>query len=151
MEGRNYWGKNNYNCKYTAWGSWKSPSSPYLKYTWEFIEIFAKGELRKKGKKEDIDITADEFKKWVVTKWVIAPERNMKQYNHPAMFPEQLAIRAIKLFSYRNDVIVDPFNGAGTTTAVAKMLGRRYLGIDISQKYCEIAEQRTKNKPVLLL
>ena len=47
-KGEILWEKNNYNCKYTAWGSWKSPSSPYLKYTWEFLEIFCKGDLKKK-------------------------------------------------------------------------------------------------------
>ena len=44
-KGEILWEKNNYNCKYTAWGSWKSPSSPYLKYTWEFLEIFCKNGL----------------------------------------------------------------------------------------------------------
>jgi DNA modification methylase len=43
----------------------------------------------------------------------------MKKYDHPAMFPEALAERVLKLFSYKNDIILDPFNGAGTTTAVA--------------------------------
>lgn len=141
-KGEILWEKNNYNCKYTAWGSWKSPSSPYLKYTWEFVEIFAKGDLKKKGAKEDIDITDEEFKKWVVAKWSIAPERNMKRYDHPAMFPEELVERALKLFSYRNDIVLDPFNGVGTTTAVAKRLGRRYLGIDVSEEYCVRAERR---------
>ncbi len=143
-KGEILWEKNNYNCKYTAWGSWKSPSSPYLKYTWEFLEIYAKGTLKKEGRPEDIDIRAEEFKEWVVARWAIAPERNMRQYGHPAMFPEHLVERVLKLFSYRNDVILDPFNGAGTTTAVAKRLGRRYLGIDISEEYCRIARERTE-------
>jgi len=141
-KGEILWEKNNYNCKYTAWGSWKSPSNPYLKYTWEFLEIYAKGSLKKDGKKENIDITADEFKKWVVAKWSIAPERDMKKYGHPAMFPEKLVERVLKLFSFKNDIILDPFNGVGTTTAVAKKLNRRYLGIDISKEYCEIAIKR---------
>ena len=81
-KGEILWEKNNYNCKYTAWGSWKSPSSPYLKYTWEFVETFCKGDLTKRGDKENIDITADEFKQWVVAKWSIAPERRMKEYGH---------------------------------------------------------------------
>lgn len=139
------WEKNNYNCKYTAWGSWKSPSNPYLKYTWEFLEVFCKGDMRKHGRKEDIDITADEFKEWVVAKWSIAPERNMKEYNHPAMFPEALAERVIKLFSYKGDVVLDPFNGVGTTTATANKYGRQYLGIDIARDYSRIARQRTDN------
>jgi len=141
-KGEVLWEKNNYNCKYTAWGSWKSPSNPYLKYTWEFIEIFCKGEMKKTGEKENIDISADEFKEWVVAKWSVSPERKMKKYDHPAMFPEALAERVLKLFSYQNDIILDPFNGAGTTTAVAKRLNRRFLGIDISELYCKTARDR---------
>lgn len=143
-KGEILWQKHNYNCKYTAWGSWKSPSSPYLKYTWEFLEIFCKGDLKKPGKKENIDIAANEFKKWVLAEWAIAPEKNMKKYNHPAMFPEKLVERVLKLFSYREDVILDPFNGVGSTTVVAKKLGRKYLGIDTSKEYCKTAEKRLK-------
>lgn len=141
-KGEILWEKNNYNCKYTAWGSWKSPSSPYLKYTWEFLEIFSKGDLKKIGDKTNIDIIDTEFKEWVNAKWSIAPERDMKKFNHPAMFPEKLVERVLKLFSFKNDIILDPFNGAGTTTVVAKKLNRRYLGIDISKEYCEIAKKR---------
>jgi DNA modification methylase/predicted DNA-binding transcriptional regulator AlpA len=141
-KGEIIWEKNNYNCKYTAWGSWKSPSNPYLKYTWEFLEIFSKGSLKKEGDKNNIDISADEFKEWVVAKWAIAPEKDMAKYGHPAMFPEELARRVIKLFSYQNDVVLDPFNGVGTTTAVAKKLNRKFVGIDISKEYCEKALKR---------
>jgi DNA modification methylase len=138
------WEKNNYNCKYTAWGSWKSPSSPYLKYTWEFLEVFCKGSLKKQGSADNIDISAEEFKKWVVAKWSIAPERKMEQFGHPAMFPEELAERAIKLFSFQGDVILDPFCGMGTAPTVAKRLQRRYLGIDVSKEYCAKARQRVE-------
>ena len=81
------WEKNNYNAKYTAWGSWKSPSMPYIKYTWEFIEVFDKETHKKCGRQEDIDITAEEFKEWVLGRWSFPPEIHMKDYNHPAMFP----------------------------------------------------------------
>ena len=78
-KGEILWEKNNYNCKYTAWGSWKSPSSPYLKYTWEFVEVFCKGVLKKDGSPENADISGDDFKKWVcMPKWSIAPERKMR-------------------------------------------------------------------------
>ena len=136
------WEKNHYNCNYTAWGSWKSPSKPYLKYTWEFIEIFCKGELKKEGNSENADISGDEFKKWVLAKWAVAPEHKMKKYGHPAMFPEELAYRVLRLFSFKNDIILDPFCGAGTTCLVAKKTNRNYIGIDISKKYCSIAEDR---------
>jgi DNA modification methylase len=105
-------------------------------------EVFAKGDLKKEGPRDAIDITADEFKKWVVARWPVAPERRMKEYDHPAMFPEELVRRALKLFSYEGDVVLDPFNGTGTTCVVAKKLNRVYLGIDISEKYCAIAERR---------
>jgi DNA modification methylase len=148
-KGEILWDKHNYSCKYTAWGSWKSPSNPYLKYTWEFLEIFCKGDLRHDGDWRMADITADEFKKWVYAKWDIQPEYNMKKYGHPAMFPEELVERALKLFSFKGDVILDPFNGVGTTTAVAKRLSRRYLGIDVSEEYCKKAEERVKGTQVV--
>ncbi len=144
-KGEILWDKHNYNCKYTAWGSWKSPSSPYLKHTWEFLEIFCKGDLKHPGDKRQADITADEFKKWVYAKWDIPPEYNMKKFGHPAMFPEPLVERVLKLFSFKGDLILDPFNGVGTTTVVAKRLSRNYIGIDISDEYCRKAEERLKN------
>ncbi len=149
-KGEILWEKHNYNCKYTAWGSWKSPSNPYLKYTWEFLEIFSKGTLKHYGEKENADITADEFKKWVYAKWDIAPEFKMKKYGHPAMFPEELTERVIKLFSFRGDIVLDPFGGVGTTCAVAKRLGRKYLCIDVSEEYCKKAEERLRNVQVQL-
>jgi DNA modification methylase len=149
-KGEIIWDKHNYNCKYTAWGSWKSPSNPYLKYTWEFLEIFCKGTLTHRGPKKNADITGDEFKKWVYAKWDIAPEYRMKEYGHPAMFPEELARRVVKLFSFKGDVVLDPFNGVGTTTLVAKKLGRIYVGIDISEEYCRKAEERIKKEGKLL-
>lgn len=149
-KGEILWEKNNYNCKYTAWGSWKSPSMPYLKYTWEFVEIFSKGTHKKVGDSSKIDITGDEFKKWVYAKWSIAPERNMKMYGHPAMFPKELVNRLLKLFSYKDDVVLDPFNGVGTTTLCAVETGRKYIGIDVSKQYCDVAEKRIKEIPKTL-
>jgi DNA modification methylase len=138
------WEKNNYNAKFTAWGSWKSPSMPYIKYTWEFIEVFDKGTHKKTGRKEDIDIAGDEFKEWVLGKWSFPPETRMKDHDHPAMFPEELPRRLMKLFTYRNDIVLDPFNGAGTTTLVAQKLQRRFIGIDLSDQYCTTALKRLK-------
>ena len=66
----------------------------------------------------------------------------MKEFSHPAMFPEELVTRVMKLFSFKGDIILDPFNGVGTSCVVAKQLGRRYLGIDISQEYCNKSIER---------
>jgi len=138
------WEKHNYNCKYTAWGSWCSPSQPYLKYTWEFIEVFCRDSQKKPGPRKKSDLQPEEFKRWVYAKWEIAPETRMKRFDHPSMFPEEIPRRLIKLFSFRGDVVLDPFNGVGTTTVVAAQLGRRFIGIDISEKYCRTAQQRLK-------
>lgn len=136
------WEKNNYNCAYTAWGSWKSPSKPYLKYTWEYVEYFYKSNPKHEGEKENIDITGDEFKKWTTAKWSIAPENRMSDFGHPAMFPEELVERILKLFTYKNDIVFDPFSGAGTTCYVCENFDRRYIGTEISEEYCKIANKR---------
>ncbi len=107
-----------------------------------FIEIFDKETHKKTGKKEHIDITGEEFKECVYAKWKFTPETKMKDFGHPAMFPEELPKRALKLFSYKGDIVLDPFNGAGTTTLVAFKLKRRFIGVDISKKYCETALTR---------
>jgi len=142
------WEKNNYNAKFTAWGSWKSPSMPYLKYTWEFVEVFDKETHKKAGLKEDIDITGEEFKEWVIGKWSVPPETRMKEYGHPAMFPEEIPRRLLKLFSYRGDLVLDPFNGVGTTTLAAWKNQRRFIGIDISPQYCQTAIERIERSGV---
>lgn len=137
------WEKNNYSARYTSWGSWKSPSAPYLKYTHEYIEVYCKETIRHENKRnEQADITEEEFKSSVVGKWSIAPERKMKEYNHDAMFPEKLVERALKLYTYPRDVVLDPFGGVGTTAVVCKKLRRRYISVDVSQEYCETARKR---------
>jgi len=64
--------------------------------------------------------------------------------SYMAMFPPRIPHYFIQKFTRRGDVVLDPFNGAGTTCVAAKKLNRNYLGIDISQKYCETAERRLK-------
>jgi len=62
------------------------------------------------------------------------------------MFPEELVVRLLKLFSYQDDIVLDPFNGVGTTTLVAYKLKRKYIGIDISEEYCKTAKKRLKDE-----
>lgn len=63
-------------------------------------------------------------------------------FQHPAIFPEQLAADHIKTWSNKGDLVLDPMNGSGTTIKMAKLLDRRFIGIDVSAKYCEIARKR---------
>ena len=67
-----------------------------------------------------------------------------KAYQHPAMFPEQLAADHILSWSNPGDVVLDPFMGSGTTAKMAVLNGRHYIGFDISEEYCRIAEQRVR-------
>jgi len=68
-------------------------------------------------------------------------------YQHPAIFPEKLAEDHIISWSNPKDLILDPMCGSGTTCLMAKKLGRRYIGIDISEKYCQMARQRLSQMP----
>ena len=63
-------------------------------------------------------------------------------YKHPAMFPEKLANDHIISWSNPGDIVFDPFVGSGTTAKMALLNGRNYIGIDISEEYCEIARKR---------
>ena len=134
---------NKRNClSNTAWGSWQSPSAPSLRGMHEFIIIAGKGgkEFRKEirpdtwGKKEFLEATLEI--------WNLTPETY--NYKHPALFPVQLPRRLIKLYSYPGDIVLDPFLGSGTTAVAAKELGRKFIGIEIEEKYCEIAVKRLR-------
>jgi len=69
--------------------------------------------------------------------------------DHPCPFPEEIPFRLIHLYSYKGDVILDPFNGSGQTTKIAKQFKRKYIGIDIHKKYVKLAQKRLNEKPSL--
>jgi len=136
------WNKNQIP-KRTAWGSWMSPSNPRILPPFEMIINFHKGspKILEKG---TTDLTKEEFINWTNGLWVMAPE-SAKKRKHPAPYPEEFAYRCIKMHSYIEGLVVDAFNGSGTTTAVAKRLGRKYIGFDITEEYCKLAEERLDN------
>ena len=72
--------------------------------------------------------------------------RDKFAYAHPAMFPEELAADHIRSWSDEDDLVLDPFCGSGTVCKMAKLLNRRYIGIDISKRYCAIARKRVKSR-----
>jgi site-specific DNA-methyltransferase (adenine-specific) len=95
--------------------------------------------------KGESDLERQEFIDWTNGLWVIAPE-SAKKVSHPAPFPEELAKRCIKMHSYKEAVVLDPFNGAGTTCKVANELGRKWIGFDITKEYCDISLNRIYGK-----
>src|SRR5581483_2687733 len=79
--------------------------------------------------------------------WRFAGESPSRVGGHPAAFPPELPRRLIRLFSFKGDVVLDPFNGSGTTTAVARSLGRYGIGFDVEPRYCELAARRAAAIP----
>lgn len=65
-------------------------------------------------------------------------------YQHPAIFPEELAKDHIKSWSNEGDIVLDPMCGSGTTLKMAKKLNRKYIGIDINKKYCSLSRKRVE-------
>lgn len=125
-------------CKRTVWGSWLSASSPYLSSPHECIAVFYKDHW-KKDRKGESTITKEEFMNWTLGIWKMNPERS--RGGCPAPFPPELPRRCINLFSYVGDLVLDPFNGSGTTAVVAQQTGRHFIGIDISEQYCADARE----------
>ncbi len=124
----------------TAWGSFASPSAPYIIAPVEVIVLFYKHTWKRQGRGR-ADITRDEFIEWTNGLWTF-PGENPKRVGHPAPFPLELPKRCIKLLTYVGDTVLDPFAGSGTTVVEAYLLGRIGVGIDISRQYCEIAKTR---------
>ena len=132
----------------TAWGSWKSASAPYVIAPVELIVILYKDSWKKTTGSKISDISRDEFIEWTNGIWAFNGE-SKKRIGHPAPFPRQLPYRCIKLFSYVNDVVFDPFCGSGTTLIEAYHNQRRAVGIELDKDYCELTKKRFSNEITL--
>jgi site-specific DNA-methyltransferase (adenine-specific) len=125
----------------TAWGSWLSASAPYVIAPVELIVVFYKNQWKKTEGTKKSDITKEEFLEWTNGLWNFNGE-SKKRIGHPAPFPRELPRRCIKLFSYINDLVFDPFSGSGTTLLEAECNNRKGIGIEVDLKYCELIKQR---------
>ena len=149
--------------KTTAWGSWMSPSSPYIYNPKECVILAykknhikkVKGEPEWKGSPTEIEQEDGTLKKKIVYE-----EKDKKefmelvfgQWNYfadtksltKATFSMDIPTKAIKILSYKNDVILDPFAGSGTSMVSAEILDRRWLGIELSPNYCDVARGRVQ-------
>ena len=141
MRGEIIWNKAASASPSTAWGSWQSASNPILRDVHEYILIFSKGDYkREKGEKENT-IGRDEFMEWTKSIWTMNAE-SAKRVGHPAPFPIELPYRLIHLYSFKNDIVLDPFMGAGTTAIAAIKASRQYVGYEINADYVALANER---------
>ena len=133
-----------------AWGSFQSPANPVLRDLSERIVIASKGRFdralsrherfRKRFPSEG-SIFRDEFMEATTDVWEIPPE-SATRVGHPAPFPVELPERLIHLYTYRDDVVLDPFIGSGTTAVAALRTQRHYLGFDLEPSYVDKARVR---------
>ena len=142
MRGEILWNKGSSASPSTAWGSWKSAANPVLRDVHEYILVFSKESFSRKRQKHHEDtIRKEDFLDWTKSVWSF-PAVPARSVGHPAPFPEELPRRLIELYTYKGDVVLDPFCGSGTTCLAALKAGRHFVGYDISQEYCRLAERR---------
>ncbi len=122
----------------TAWGSFMSASSPYLQSPFEGILILFKDRW-KKDKKGISDCPKEDFIKLTGGIWDMRPETRGVT---PANFSVDLPLKCIRLLSYIDSIVLDPFMGGGTTAVACIRSGRKYIGIELSPDYCDIARKR---------
>jgi DNA modification methylase len=139
MRGEIIWNKGAGAGVSMAWGSWMSASNPVLRDVHEYILIFSKGDYKRQSGENTI--TKDLFMECTKSVWNMNPE-SAKRVNHPAPFPEELPYRLTQLYSFKNDIILDPFMGSGTTAIAALKSNRNFVGFEISEEYKKNADQR---------
>ncbi len=137
----------NGNC---AWGSFQRPANPVLRDLTERVVIASKGRFDRavpaseralRGMPSQGTAYVDEFMEATTDVWEIPPE-SANRVGHPAPFPVELPQRLIDLYTYRGDLVLDPFMGAGTTAVAAVRTGRHYVGFDTDAHYIALAQRR---------
>lgn len=141
MRGEIIWNKAASASPSTAWGSWQSASNPILRDIHEYILVFSKGNYKRERMEKENTITRNQFMEWTKSIWTINAE-SAKKIGHPAPFPEEIPFRLIQLYSFKNDVVLDPFMGSGTTGVSALNSNRRFIGYEIDEKYVKLANDR---------
>ena len=142
MRGEIIWQKSKGANANFAWGSWLSASNPVIRDIHEYCLVFSKDSM-KNSKGGISTIEKDEFMESTLSIWNINPEK-AKKIGHPAPFPVELPKRFINLYSFKDDLVLDPFIGSGTTAVASKILQRNYVGYEINKDYIEIADKRLR-------
>ena len=133
-----------------AWGSFRNASNPVLRDISERVIVASKGRFDRartvaqrtaEGLPHESTLMTDEFMALTLDVWTIPPE-SARRVGHPAPFPVELPEQLIRLYTFKDDLVLDPFMGSGSTLVAAAKLGRRYVGYDLDAGYVEIARER---------
>jgi site-specific DNA-methyltransferase (adenine-specific) len=137
-----------------AWGSFRSASNPVLRDITERVVVASKGrfdrafsvkERQAKGLPFESTVRlTEEFMALTLDVWPIPPE-SARRVGHPAPFPVELPEHLINLYTFENDLVLDPFMGSGSALVAAKRLARRFIGYDLDESYVEVARQRVED------
>ena len=141
MRGEIIWNKAASASPSTAWGSWLSAANPILRDIHEYILIFSKGDYKREKAEKENSITKEQFMEWTKSIWTMNAE-SARRIGHPAPFPEELPYRLIQLYSFKGDIILDPFMGSGTTAISAVKSDRKFVGYEINQEYINLSKKR---------
>jgi DNA modification methylase len=142
MRGEIIWNKAASASPSTAWGSWKSAGNPTLRDIHEYILVFSKECFKRHNPdKRASTITRDEFLEYNKSIWTISAE-SARRIGHPAPFPVELPRRLIQLYTFEDEIVLDPFMGSGQTAIAAKKSKRYFIGYEIDKKYIDLALQR---------
>ena len=141
MRGEIIWAKGAGAGVSMAWGSWQSASNPVLRDTHEYILVFSKGAFERRKEEKENTITREQFLEWTKSVWTMNPE-SAKKVNHPAPFPVELPYRLTQLYTFKGDIVLDPFIGSGSTAIAALTSERKFIGYEIDPQYIQIAEER---------
>ena len=144
MRGEIIWNKASSASPSTAWGSWLSAANPVLRDIHEYILVFSKETFSRKKENRENTIKKEEFLEWTKSIWTF-PAVSARQIGHPAPFPEELPHRLIQLYTFKDEVVLDPFVGSGSACLSATKDKRNYVGYDIDSGYVKLAENRIAN------
>ncbi len=145
MRGEVIWNKASSSSPSTAWGSWLSAANPTLRDIHEYILIFSKGMFSRRNVcKRQSTISQEEFLEFTKSVWTFSAE-SARKIGHPAPFPVELPYRLLQLYTFEEEVILDPFMGSGQAAIAAIKTNRHYVGYDISEEYVRLAERRIKD------
>jgi site-specific DNA-methyltransferase (adenine-specific) len=145
MRGEIIWNKASSASPSTAWGTWLSAANPVLRDIHEYILIFSKESFsRRKLTGKISTINREDFLEFTKSVWTFSAE-SARKIGHPAPFPVELPYRLIQLYTFKDEVILDPFCGSGSTFVAALKTDRHYVGYDTEAEYVRLAEKRIRN------